>query len=127
MVTNYFALDIGEKRIGIARANSIARIVQPVATVANDSAFTSVLQKLVHENDVTKIIVGLPRSMKGDETEQSRYTRAFVKSQLSDYDIAWQDETLSSIAAEQRTEWLDYGIDAAAACIILEDYLSEHV
>jgi putative Holliday junction resolvase len=127
MVINYFALDIGEKRIGIARANSIARLVQPVATLANDASFLIVLNQLMKEYDVSKIIVGLPRSMKGDETEQSRYTRAFVKNHLAPhYDIVLQDETLSSVAAEQRGEWLDHGIDAAAACIILEDYLLEH-
>lgn len=122
---NYLALDIGEKRIGIARANSIARIVEPIATVANDTAFVTVLKKLIKEYDITTIVVGLPRSMQGNETEQSHYTRRFVENNLSEYRIAWQDETLSSVAAEQRGEWLTHGIDAAAACIILEDYLSE--
>lgn len=126
MVTNYFALDIGEKRIGIARANSVARLVNPVATLANDTAFKAVFDKLVKENDVTVVIVGLPRSLKGDETQQSRYTRAFVANMLADYHVIWQDETLSSVAAEQRRDWLDHGLDAAAACIILEDYLTEH-
>ncbi len=122
---NYFALDIGEKRIGIARANSIARLVEPVATVANDTAFGTVFKKLVKEYDVSVIIVGLPRSMQGNETDQSRYTRQFVEQNLAKYSIVWQDETLTSVAAEQRGTWLNHGIDAAAACIILEDYITE--
>lgn len=125
MATNFFALDIGEKRIGIARAHSIARLPEPVATLANDSEFADTFAKLVKDNDVSLIVVGLPRSMKGDETEQSRYTRQFVTEHLQNYQIAWQDETLSSVAAEQRKDWLSHGLDAAAACIILEDYLSE--
>ncbi len=123
--TNYLALDIGEKRIGIARANSIARIVQPVATVANDTAFVTVFKKLVDEYDVSRIVIGLPRSLQGTETQQSRYTRDFVQQYLADFDVIWQDETLSSVAAQQRSDWLTHGIDAAAACIILEDYLLE--
>lgn len=122
---NLFALDIGEKRIGIARANSIARLVEPITTIANDAAFRVVFQKLVSEHDVSVVVVGLPRSMQGNETDQSRYTRQFVQEYLDDYQIEWQDETLSSVAAEQRGEWLTHGIDAAAACIILEDYISE--
>ncbi len=122
---NYFALDIGEKRIGIARANSIARIVEPVATIANDGAFATVFKKLVAEHDVSVIVVGLPRSMQGNETDQSRYTRQFVEQNLAKYSIVWQDETLTSVAAEQRGTWLNHGIDAAAACIILEDYITE--
>ena len=122
---NYFALDIGEKRIGIARANSIARIVEPVATIANDTAFTTVFKKLVDAHDVSVIVVGLPRSMQGNETQQSQYTRQFVEQYMSTYTIVWQDETLSSVAAQQRGSWMTHGIDAAAACIILEDYLTE--
>lgn len=127
MITNFFALDIGEKRIGVARGNNIARIASPVATIANDAAFRSVLAQLVKEYEVSVIVVGLPRSMQGEETAQSRYTRQFVADNLSAYTIVWQDETLTSVVATQRAESTPHGLDAAAACIILEDYLTEHV
>ena len=123
--TNYFALDIGEKRIGIARANSIACVVAPVATVPNDATFSKVFKELVTEHMVSRIIVGLPRSMQGNETAQSHYTRRFVADNLCEYEVVWQDETLSSVAAKQHQGWLSHGIDAAAACIILDDYLME--
>lgn len=124
---NYFALDIGEKRIGIARANSIARLVSPVATITNDASFTQQFDKLISEYAVSKIIVGLPRSMQGGETAQSLFTRQFVADKLVKYDLEWQDETLSSVEAKQHPEWQAYGIDAAAACIILDDYMMEHL
>lgn len=124
---NYFALDIGEKRIGIARANNIARLVSPVATIANDTSFTEKFDKLVSEHAVSRIIVGLPRNMQGSETAQSRYTRQFVAEKLEGYEVEWQDETLSSVEAQQRHEWLTHGIDAAAACIILDDYIMEQL
>jgi putative Holliday junction resolvase len=125
MVINILALDIGEKRIGVARANSIARIPEPIATLANDASFKEELTKLLHEYAITTIVVGLPRNLKGDETAQTAYTKQFVADNLAEYDIHWQDETLSSVSADARPDRMRHGIDAAAACIILDDYLLE--
>lgn len=123
MATNILALDIGEKRIGVARANSIARISEPIATLANDEQFLQSFAKLVQEYDISTIIVGLPRNLKGDETAQTEYTKQFVADNLAEYEIIWQDETLTSVSAEDNADKLQHGIDAAAACIILDDYL----
>lgn len=125
MATNILALDIGEKRIGVARANSIARIPEPIATLTNDASFKDAFAKLLQEYDITTIVVGLPRNLKGDETAQTAYTKQFVADNLAEYDVIWQDETLSSVSAETRPDRLQHGIDAAAACIILDDYLLE--
>jgi putative Holliday junction resolvase len=123
MATNILALDIGEKRIGVARANSIARIPEPIATLANDSSFKERLVDLLKEYDISTIIVGLPRNLKGDETAQTVFTKQFVADNLAEYSVIWQDETLSSVSAESRPDRLQHGVDAAAACIILDDYL----
>jgi putative Holliday junction resolvase len=123
MATNILALDIGEKRIGVARANSIARIPEPIATLSNDNLFKEQFVKLLKEYDISTIVVGLPRNLKGDETAQTAYTKEFVARNLADYDVIWQDETLSSVSAESRPDRLQHGVDAAAACIILDDYL----
>ena len=125
MATNILALDIGEKRIGVARANSIARIPEPLATLANDDTFKEQFKKIVKEYDISTIIVGLPRNLKGDETAQTAYTKDFVAQNLAEYEVLWQDETLSSVSAESRPDRLQHGVDAAAACIILYDYLLE--
>jgi putative Holliday junction resolvase len=121
MPNNLIALDIGHKRIGVARANTIAKLAIPVATLANNSSFLKELSDIISEFGGDVIVVGLPRSLNGNETDQSRYTRQFVADNLASYKIIWQDETLSTEQAKQLNG--PHGIDADAACIILEDYL----
>lgn len=123
-MNNILALDIGEKRIGVARANAIARIAVPVATLHNDDSFLDNLKKIITEYEIDVIVVGLPRGLHGNETKQSEYTRLFVQKNMSDYAIIWQDETLSTVTAAQ-SKPSGRGIDADAACIIVEDYLTE--
>ena len=127
-INNLLGLDIGEKKIGLARVNLIARLPQPLAVLKNDSSFLSKLDSLIAAHDTQALIVGLPRNLKGEETAQSVYIRDFVSKNLADYFIIWQDETLSTVAAESKLA--QYGVkdkpdmlDAVAACIILEDYL----
>lgn len=122
MSSNIIALDIGKKRIGVARADKIARLPQPLATLANDDSFGLKLKDLLIETPADELVVGLPRSLDGNETEQTTYTKEFVAKNLKDYKIVWQDETLSTVKA-QGYKAGPHGIDADAACVILEDYL----
>lgn len=127
-VNNVLSFDIGEKRIGIARANLIARISEPLTTLANDQTFHERLQPILDEYQPDILVVGLPRNMSGLETPQSAFSRAFTQENLLRYNIpiVFQDETLSSRAAEDRLKGKNYtkaDIDAQAAAIIIEDYL----
>lgn len=124
MINNILALDIGQKRIGVARANAIARIPVALATLPNDGSLDKRLEDIIREYEIDLIVVGLPRGLGGDETEQSRITRDFVSEKLSDYKVVWQDETLTTVSAEAQAP-SGFGIDADAACIILSDYLQE--
>lgn len=127
MATNILALDIGEKRIGVARVNLIARLPKPLTTLANSDDFISELDDLIKEWDTDLLVVGLPRNLKGEETAQSQYTKDFIAKKLQKYKVAIQDETLSTKAAIDRGVDSDTGVDAGAACIILEDYLSSTI
>lgn len=127
---NFLALDIGEKRIGVARANGVALIAEAMETLDNDKSFTTRLQKLVESESATTIVIGLPRNLNGEDTAQTKYVRQFV----SDMDIGagpqlvFQDEATSSITAEdflksQRKPYSKSDIDAQAARVILQDYI----
>jgi putative Holliday junction resolvase len=126
------ALDVGERRIGVAKANVVARLAQPLVTIANDEAVITTLQKVITENDVTQLVVGRPRNQQGETTAQTRAVEAFVeqlKKQI-EIPISWQDESLTSVNAEaelaQRGQGGDKAaVDALAATYILEDYLTE--
>lgn len=126
-------IDAGEKRIGLAIAGQVARLPRPLTTLPNDARLFDTLQRLIKEEMVQLIVVGLPRSLKGEETAQTRWVRGFAENlrRKVNSPIVFQDEALSSKTAEQ--ELLERGkpyakveVDALAAAYILDDYLKEH-
>lgn len=128
-IVNVLALDIGEKRIGVARANSLAKLPEPLAVLDNNPDFKVKLDSIINEYSINEIVVGLPRNLDGQETKQSIFTRQFVSDNFQNIPVKFQDETLSSVEAEKRMK--NYGLenrpdmlDAVAACIILEDYIN---
>lgn len=130
--SNVLALDIGEKRIGVAVANMTARLPRPLTTLPNDNALVAALKTCMKDEAAEVIVVGLPRNLDGNDTAQTAYVRAFVDRLEKELDgtIYLQDEALTSQKAEtelrargQAYEKCD--IDALAATYILEDFLRE--
>jgi putative Holliday junction resolvase len=134
MLTNYIALDVGRARIGVAAANSIARIAAPVPAVANDEQVLKSVQTLVNEYQASVVVVGWPRGLSGQETDQTRYVAEFVEQlkTVITVPIELQDEAATSLKAEAelkaRGKVYEKGeIDSLSAVYILEDYLAEGV
>ena len=129
---NFLALDVGEKRIGLAMADSQVRISVPFGWVANDERVMEELAEIMLRHDISLVVVGYPRNQSGEPTQQTEFVVDFVRrlGQLDiDAEIAYQDESLTSVQAEQRLagKIKDKGdIDAEAASIILQDYLEVH-
>lgn len=124
----YLGIDYGEARIGLALANSVAKLPSAYGIVANDK---EILQKLIEiaENErIDKIIVGLPRNMSGQETGQSKVIRKFADELASNTDkpIIFSDESLSSVRAAGSKNYKPTSAkyqDDIAACYILEEFL----
>ena len=129
---SFLALDVGDARIGVAIANAEVRFSNPLTTLSNDADFLAKLITLIGEHDVLKLIIGLPRNLNGQETEQTKKVRTFA-AQLKvkiNLPIVLSDEAATSVKAEAelRSRGKPYekgDIDALAAAYILEDYLSE--
>jgi putative Holliday junction resolvase len=127
--SSLLALDVGSSRIGLARASVMARLPEPLITLKNDGYFVANIKKVIADQQIDTLIVGLPRNMQGQETAQSRYVRQFCDNTLKKLNlpIIMQDETLSTVKAE---EWLKNNnhkkasLDSVSAVIILEDYLN---
>lgn len=125
------ALDVGEKRIGVARADSDTRIAVPVGFVLVDGSEWQEIAKIARLNNTNLFVLGLPRSNEGNETAQSLYVRKFAKTlveKLPGAKIRFQDESLTSVVAEERFKkrkkrYEKGEIDAEAASIILQDFL----
>ena len=127
------ALDVGTRRIGVAMADYRVKIAVPFGWLENDESTIQKIVELVLRNDINIIVVGYPRNQSGEPTQQTKYVENFVD-QLAEIDldtkVVFQDESLTSVQAEQRlgNKIKDKGeIDAEAASIILQDYLEEHV
>lgn len=123
------ALDVGEKRIGVAVGDTGVRIAVPFDTVDVDGKELERIARIVIDEKVGTIVVGYPRNQSGEPTAQTAFVEEFAKN-LRDIapKIVFQDESLTSVLAEQRLK--SYGkpyskadIDAQAATLILQDYL----
>lgn len=119
------ALDIGSVRTGIARASAVAKLAEPLKTVATED-LAEEIRRLAADKKLSEVIVGLPRNLNGDDTAQTEWVRHFVedlRTELPGIDFLWQDEALTTVKAASRTDKKTTDTDAEAACIILQDYL----
>ena len=129
---NFLALDVGSRRIGLAMADSQVKIAVPFGWLEHNENIVQKITELVLRHDIDTIVVGYPRNQSGEPTKQTEFVKEFVK-QFEDIEldteIVFQDESLTSVQAEQRlgNKIKDKGeIDAEAASIILQDFLEEN-
>lgn len=122
-------LDVGEKRIGVAVADAGIRIAVPFTTIEVDGSEIKSIAEIVIKEGAEIIVVGYPRNQQGEATAQTKSVETFTE-QLKDLDkkIVFQDESLTSVMAEQRLiahkrPYTKGDIDAQAAAIILQDYV----
>jgi putative Holliday junction resolvase len=127
------ALDVGERRIGVALASLEARLPAPLLTLVRSEATHEDIRKLVEEHGVKVVVVGLPRGLNGQETAQTMTVMEFKSAleQSLDVPVHWQDEALTSkqAEAELQARGRAYGkeeIDALSATYILDDFLRDH-
>jgi len=121
-------LDIGGRRIGVARASSIARLPEPLKALPNDDTFLPSLLEIMRQHQVKLLVVGIPRNLNGQLTEQSRLITDFVErlSGLVEIPIVSVDESLSSKRADDflLSSKKQFDQDSIAACYILEEYFT---
>lgn len=130
------ALDIGDKRIGMAISDLMGWTAQPLYTVHRRGVEQDIeeILKNVREYSPSTIVAGLPKNMDGSEGFQSEKTLTFMnllKEKLSpEIRIEYQDERLSTKSARQvmlqaGTKRKDKKnmVDTIAAVFILETYL----
>lgn len=126
------ALDIGTKRIGIALSDYLLMLANGHSFIQRqpeDKALEEIL-KIAKENNVKKIVVGVPLNMDGTQGSQAEDCIEFSK-KIQNYEIIYEDERLTSDTAEEnlRNKKIDFRknkglVDIESACIILEQYLS---
>ena len=130
--TNGLALDVGTKRIGVAIANLDVRFPRPLLTLENPSTFFMDIMSLCQIHDVAWLVIGLPRGLSGQDTDQTKSVRAFVVDlqQYTKLSLYWIDEALTSTKAESELQsrgkaYIKSDIDSLAATYMLEDFLND--
>jgi putative Holliday junction resolvase len=131
-------LDVGRRRVGVAVSDAYGLLARPLTTINVSDAdiverVSAAIRSLAAEDDgVGEIVVGLPRRLDGSRTDQTVAVERFIAALRDrvDVPITTEDERLSSREAESRLavrerDWRKRkaALDAAAAAVILQDYL----
>ncbi len=123
------ALDYGSARCGCAISDPTGTIVTPIDPVARPAARRGMaaLTALVGEREIERVVVGLPLSLSGSDSEQTRETREFADAlsrRLGDgvpvelYDERFTTRIAASIGGAASSE------DSRAAAVLLESWLA---
>ena len=127
-------IDFGDARTGVAVSDLLCSIVGSTCVVPSRNREKAVadIVKIVRENDVGKIVVGLPKNMNATEGDRVTLTHEF-KDKLerrTGLPVVMWDERLTTVAADKammeagirREHRKDY-VDMIAATLILQGYL----
>lgn len=133
-------IDYGARRIGLALSDATATLASPWRLLQRPPSEAETLRLMITEitnlvkddEGLEAVVVGWPRRLNGSPTEQTPLVEAFanaLRSQIT-VPVILQDERLSSHEAESRlaareSDWRKRKakLDAAAAAVILQDYL----
>lgn len=134
MASRLAALDVGDKRIGVAVSDGLRLTAQPLGTVERRSlaADCAAIDEMLREYEIEKVIAGLPLNPRGEEGEQADHVRHFCArfEKETGRHVEFQDERLTSAQSERML--IASGIrrkrrkevrDRVAASLILQSWL----
>ena len=127
------ALDVGDRRIGLAISDPTGMLASPLGVVERGPSDVDDVLRVVLDNGVTEIVVGLPLTLAGESRQQAGKVRSFVQELRSktDLPVTMVDERLSTVQAQRMLRESGTGrrsqdrgrLDSAAAAVILQAYL----
>ena len=128
------ALDVGERRIGVALSDPMHVIASPYSIIDRKITpdYKTEIQKLIFEKDVEALVIGLPLTLKNRVSKQTKKVQAIIEELSSDLTVPIHtiDERLSSISAQDalklkgvKTGHNKGEIDKTAAAIFLQEFL----
>lgn len=128
------ALDLGEKRIGIAVSDPTRTIAAPHSMLTRRSRADDFAHfaRLIAEQNVTQLVLGLPITLGGEEGQRAVWVRGYATELAAHIavPIAFQDESLTTVEATaalhaqgRRGKKVRQRVDAVAAALILQAWL----
>jgi putative Holliday junction resolvase len=127
-------LDFGTKKCGLAATDILQIIVNPIRTVETKDIF-EFFKKYLEEEEVDKLVIGLPKHKDGSDTYLKKNIDIFVSKMVQDYpqlEIDFEDESMTSVLAKEiilksgirKSKRRDKNlVDMVSAVLILQRYL----
>ena len=138
MLYRYFAVDVGDRRVGLAVSDALGITAQGLETyqrTGDDARDGEYIRNYAKKYAPCRIVFGMPRNMDGSYGFASEKVRAFAERVLEGWDGEhdFYDERLSTVAAERalyeaELNWKQRRkvVDRLAAQVILEGYMTLH-
>lgn len=121
----YLALDVGDRRIGLAVGDDAFGLTRALPTLRRSRRLATDIERIAsiaRGEEVGALVIGLPLTLRGDDGPQAERVRRFAAAVAPiGLPIELYDERNTTVEAARRGE---PDPDAGAARVILEDYLS---
>ncbi len=129
MLGKVLGVDTGEKKVGLAISDPTRTLARPLTILAWDADFWENLKKILVVEEIQKIVVGMPRGLRGD-TAQTAFAKNFVTDlkNKTEVPVTTTTELFSTKIVRKQREHLKKSKrqqpdDAAAAAVFLQDFL----
>jgi putative Holliday junction resolvase len=128
-------LDVGEKTVGVAVSDETGMLASPLVTIERTDSIKADLRevvRLMEEHDVSKVVIGIPIMLSGEEAVQAAKVREFGDrlAKRVRVPVEYWDERLSTVQAHRvlietgkTREERRQIVDKVAAAIILQGYI----
>lgn len=122
-MTRYLALDVGDRRIGLAVGDAGGGIARPLPTLRrrNVEVDVAAIGDVTRREEVSALLIGLPLTLRGEEGPQAVRVRRFADACASlGLPVELYDERFTTSEAGLQGA---KDADAGAASVLLEDFL----
>ena len=92
---NILALDVGDRRVGVALADSQIKIAVPYGYLERSDKIVRQITELMLDHDISILVIGYPRNQSGEATKQTESVEQFAEELAEieiDADLVFQDE-----------------------------------
>ena len=126
------ALDVGDRRIGLATCDELEIVSSPRAVLRRDGRELDALERWINEEEIDLVVVGIPYNSEGEIGPQAAKVVRFMESlrqrlsvpvvEWDEHLSTWEAEQLLIEAGERRAERRRV-VDKLAAAVILRSFL----
>jgi putative holliday junction resolvase len=126
----YLGIDFGKAKIGLAIADGETKIAFALKTLDNNKDFLSELVKIIQENEINKLVIGIPAYVNKEEIEYESERLGKLIKKIIDIKIEYQNEMFTTKMAqdnliEKGAKNIKSQDDQEAARIILQSWLDK--